>query len=137
MSKLKGGRKDVCFIIKPISGGKSKRNVLEQIKTHLNQQKVNASFFVSTYPGHAIDLSRKAMADAVDIIVAVGGDGTINEVATQMIGTQSVLGIIPYGSGNGLARHLGIPRAIPAAIQTINESVKSCIDTATINGIPF
>ncbi len=137
MNSSGGTKINICFIINPISGGSRKKNIVDQIKIHLDKQKFNTSFKISQYAGHAIELSKQAIADQVDIIVAVGGDGTINEVATQMIGSSSVLGIIPRGSGNGLARHLGIPRAVPAAIKLINETQHTSIDTATINETPF
>lgn len=89
------------------------------------------------YAGHAVKLSRQAVADGIDIIVAAGGDGTINEVAGQMIDKEAVLGIIPMGSGNGLARHLGIPRHIEKAVRLINQYDFTKIDTCSINNAPF
>ena len=88
--------------------------------------------------GHAAELTKQAIEDQYDIIVAVGGDGTINEVATNMIGASQTFAIVPYGSGNGLARHLHLPLKPKKIItEVINKGVKAKIDTATMNGVPY
>ncbi len=87
--------------------------------------------------GHATELSREAIEQGFDVVVAVGGDGTINEVARALIGKEAILGIIPLGSGNGLARHLGIPRHVSRAVRLINKANYMLIDTAEVNGHPF
>ncbi|MBN2614202.1 MAG: diacylglycerol kinase family lipid kinase [Bacteroidales bacterium] len=127
----------VLFIINPISGTRRRSNVRHTVNRYLDKNKFEYKFKYTAYSGHAEKLSREAVQNKTDIIVAVGGDGTINEVASQMIGSDSVLGIIPLGSGNGLARHLGIPRIIPRAIRQINKYNVTSIDTATLNGVPF
>jgi YegS/Rv2252/BmrU family lipid kinase len=73
----------------------------------------------------------------VDVVVAIGGDGTINEIARSLVHTDTALGIIPCGSGNGLARHLRIPMEPKAAIDIINRGEQLCIDYGKINNIPF
>jgi YegS/Rv2252/BmrU family lipid kinase len=130
-------KKSILFIINPISGAKRGTNLTASIKKHLDKRKFNLEFKYTEYAGHAIELSKTAVEKNTDVIVAVGGDGTINEVASQMIGSKSVLGIVPLGSGNGLARHLGIPRLIPSALRLINDFQVTDIDTASINGVPF
>lgn len=80
---------------------------------------------------------RLQLPKKVDIVVAIGGDGTINEIGRALIHTDTALGIIPCGSGNGLARHLQIPLEPKAAIDIINESSVACIDYGKINNIPF
>lgn len=130
-------KKDILFIINPISGVRRGKNLVSNIKKHINKEKFNYQLKFTQYPGHAISLSKEAVEKNMDIIVAVGGDGTINEVASQMIGSSSVLGIVPLGSGNGLARHLGIPRLIPSAMKLINNLKVTTIDTASINDNPF
>jgi len=129
--------KTIIFIINPISGARRHRNISTLINKHLNKKKFQSEIRFTQYAGHAVHLSREAVEKGINVIVAVGGDGSINEVASQMIGSSSVLGIIPLGSGNGLARHLGIPRFIPWAIKLINQCNVTEIDTATINGRPF
>lgn len=130
-------KKNLLFIINPISGVKRGSNLTKSIKKHIDKEKFNYKLKYTKYPGHAIEISKEAVEDNMDVIVAVGGDGTINEVASQMIGSKVVLGIVPLGSGNGLARHLGIPRLVPAALKLINEFQVTDIDTASVNGIPF
>lgn len=127
----------VLFIINPISGTRLRSNVRHAVNRFLDKNKFDYKFKYTAFAGHAEELSRDAVQNKTDIIVAVGGDGTINEVASQMIGSDSVLGIIPLGSGNGLARHLGIPRIMPWAIRQINKYNVTSIDTATLNGVPF
>ena len=87
------------------------------------------------------ECDRKEDLDAIvdrpfDVIFAVGGDGTVHEVAKRLIGRPQALGIIPTGSGNGLARHLGLPINARRALRACGERVE-IIDTATVNGIPF
>jgi diacylglycerol kinase (ATP) len=124
------------FIINPISGGKKKDDVPELIKKHLDAAKFEAVVVCSDGPAHARQIAKEA-ANKFDIIVAVGGDGTINEVASAIVCTDTILGIIPYGSGNGLARFLGISMNAPKAIQALNAGRIEVIDSATLNGQPF
>ncbi len=130
-------KKTIRFIVNPVSGRKTHQNIPEIIQSHLNHNTFEIEICLTHSSGHAQQLSKEAVEVGIDIIVAVGGDGTINEVASQIIDSESVLGIIPVGSGNGLARHLRIPLSVPNAIQLINESNITSIDTATINGKPF
>ena len=95
------------------------------------------SIIKTEYAGHAFQIATKAVNDKVDIVVAIGGDGTVNEVARALIHTSTALGIIPCGSGNGLARHLHIPLDPKAAIDVINKGNRLCIDYGKINNIPF
>lgn len=130
-------KKKILFIVNPTSGIHRHVRLTEAIKKHINTQKFIPEIKKTTYAGHAVELSREAVRQETDIVIAVGGDGTINEVASQIIGSNTVLGIIPQGSGNGLARHLGIPRTIQGAMRLINKQRVMEIDTASINGIPF
>ncbi len=123
------------FIINPISGGKKKDDVPDLIKKHLDTG-IKATLVYSDGPAHARQLAKEA-SDKFDIIVAVGGDGTVNEVASAIVGTDTILGIIPYGSGNGLSRFLGISMNAPKAIAALNTSRIETIDSATLNGRPF
>jgi len=130
-------KKKILFIVNPISGIHRRVRPVEVIKRHINIQKFILDIKETAYAGHAVELSREAVRQKTDIVIAVGGDGTINEVASQIIGSDTVLGIIPQGSGNGLARHLGIPRTIQGAMRLINRQHVTEIDTASVNGIPF
>ncbi len=130
-------KKKITFIINPISGARRHRNIDALINKHIDNHKFTIEIKYTQYAGHAVHLSHDAVEKGTDVIVAVGGDGSINEVASQMIDSNSVLGIIPLGSGNGLARHLGIPRFIPWAIKLINQCNVTEIDTAMVNDRPF
>ncbi|MEI6900591.1 MAG: diacylglycerol kinase family protein, partial [Bacteroidota bacterium] len=88
-------------------------------------------------PGNATELAVKAVEDGVDVVVAVGGDGTVNEVGQALVGTATAMAIIPKGSGNGLARHLKIPPSIKKSMEVINRSRIQKMDTATLNGKVF
>lgn len=90
-------------------------------------------------PGHATEMAQAAAAAGRPLVVAVGGDGTVNEVASGLIGTGTALGIVPRGSGNGLARHLRIPLRPEAALRLILDSTarRRAIDTGTADGRPF
>ena len=130
-------KKKVVFIVNPISGGRRGVNISAIIKQRVDKNKFNFEIRQTEYAGHAIEISKQLVEEGTQIIVAVGGDGTINEIASQMIDTNSILGIIPRGSGNGLARHLGIPRMASKAIDLINLTNTTKIDTATVNNKPF
>jgi YegS/Rv2252/BmrU family lipid kinase len=95
------------------------------------------SIVKTEYAGHATQIAASAAQDKVDVVVAIGGDGTINEIARSLVHTDTALGIIPCGSGNGLARHLRIPMDPKAAIDVINQGNRLCIDYGKINNIPF
>lgn len=79
----------------------------------------------------------KAVKDGVDILLAAGGDGTVNSIGRALLGTQTSLGVIPSGSGNGFARHFGIPLGVDKAVQSLSSGVIRSIDVGTVNGKPF
>ncbi len=130
-------KKRVTFIVNPISGTQNKKGVTEKIKKYANNEKFDISIIPTQYAGHATEIAAQCAADGVDIVVAVGGDGTINETARALVHSNTVLGIIPCGSGNGLARHLRIPMDVQKAIEVINQCVVETIDYGKINDIPF
>lgn len=125
---------NILFIINPISGGKKKSKIPRMIDNYLDKSRFNANFSFTDYIGHAAELAEEAAKKDFDIIVAVGGDGTINEVAAKVMQYKKILGIIPQGSGNGLARFLKIPMNIKKAIELINNYKVETIDCATLNG---
>ncbi len=88
-------------------------------------------------PGHATELATAAVAEGADAVLAVGGDGTVNEVALGLLGTEVALGIVPAGSGNGLARALGIPRQTAAALAALEAAERRAMDVGLLNGRPF
>lgn len=126
----------VLFIINPVAGGKKKDAVPGLIQKHLDAAKFDYTIAYTTGVAHARQLSAAAVGGYA-IIIAVGGDGTVNEVASALVGTESVFGVIPFGSGNGLSRFLGIPMDIEKAIKNINTGRVEAIDTGLMNGRHF
>lgn len=124
---------NILFIINPISGGKKKLKLPALIDSCLDKNKFNANFSFTEYVGHANEIAEEAANKNFDIIVAVGGDGTINEVAPTVMKFNKILGVIPFGSGNGLARFLHIPMDTKKAIQVINNLKVQVIDAAKLN----
>lgn len=130
-------KKRVVFIVNPISGTQSKKSVVEKIEKYADGETLDIRIVPTQYAGHANQIASECVQEGVDIVVAVGGDGTINEVARALVHTPVTLGIIPCGSGNGLARHLHIPMDVKKAIETINRGVVETIDYGKINDIPY
>jgi diacylglycerol kinase (ATP) len=129
------------FLVNPRSGTKLGQGA-EQMAGLLDQKTVEAGHkaqcVVTQAKGHATELAREAAQSGEwDAIVAVGGDGTVNEVAHALAHTNTPLGILPMGSGNGLARHLGIPLTLNPALKHLFASQVSVIDSATLNDRPF
>jgi len=125
------------FIINPKAGGKERKNLPHIIDNHLDKTKFSAKFILTQRAGHASEIAHEFVEEGVKIIVAVGGDGTINEVASSLIHSPTALGIIPIGSGNGLALHLGISKNIKKAVEQLNHSQIVEIDYGKANEIPF
>lgn len=130
-------KKNITFIINPISGGTSKSGFPDMATKFLDPDKFNATYNFTEGPGHANKIAVELVKLNSDIVVAVGGDGTINEVASAIEGSGKTMGIIPYGSGNGLARSLGIPLNDRRAVQTLNNLNTSTIDSGTLNERKF
>ncbi|WP_257666637.1 diacylglycerol/lipid kinase family protein [Parapedobacter tibetensis] len=130
-------RKRILFVINPISGGKKKKGFEKRVSEDLDATTYTAEFVHTRYANHAYELGVQAVAAAIDVVVAVGGDGTINEIASALNGTDTVLGIVPEGSGNGLALYLGIPLNERAAVRRLNRFEPITIDSGTINGHLF
>ncbi|MFN3315400.1 MAG: diacylglycerol/lipid kinase family protein [Raineya sp.] len=129
--------KHLQFVVNPISGGKSKNKLVKLIEQCFPESNYRIDISFTEREMHATEITKKALENNVDSVIAVGGDGTINEVAQALIGTEVALGIIPYGSGNGLARHLAMYHSPQKAIEIIKNFQKKTIDTCLINGKPF
>lgn len=128
----------ILFIVNPISGHGRKENFPFWVNMFIDKTAFDYEIVFTQYQGHAQKLASEAVANGIDIVVAVGGDGTINEIAHCLIDSNCALGIIPMGSGNGLARTLKLPLLPQLAIKNnINKKRIRRIDTATVNGIPF
>lgn len=126
--------KKLLFIANPIAGGRSKEIVRAHIARLLDSSEFEWEFLYTKAAGDATAMAAESDADAV---IAIGGDGTVDEVACGLLGTDKALGIIPCGSGDGLARHLTISHNIDRAIRTIMEMEIRRIDHGLINGRPF
>lgn len=125
-------KKKVLFIVNPVSGGKKKDAVPGLIDKYLNKELFDYEIAYSTIDNPIRNIAQNAMA-AFDILVAVGGDGTVNETASAIAGTTKTLGIVPFGSGNGLARFLKIPMDTARAIKNINAGNTIIMDAAKLN----
>lgn len=130
-------KQKIRFIINPISGIGSKDELPEIIEAHLDHTKFDYDIAHTEYRKHAKKIAYEASLEGIDIICAVGGDGSVHEVGTSLIGTKTKLAILPCGSGNGLARHLGIPMDLGEALQCINKDQSLRMDTVIVNDKPF
>ena len=123
----------VCLIINPVSGTESKKYIPEEVATAIDQKKYDLLIRVTGYPNHASEIARHAVKKKYKFVITAGGDGTVNEVARELINSDTVLGILPYGSGNGLARELGIPLDSEKAIKIILNAHTRTIDYGVAN----
>lgn len=130
-------KKRIVFVVNPISGTQGKKAILKWIDERIDRALFDYSIVKTQYAGHAVEIAAAAAKDNVDIVVAIGGDGTINEIGRSLVHTNTALGIIPCGSGNGLARHLHIPMDAKAAIDLLNAGECTCVDYGKINDMPF
>lgn len=121
----------------PISGTASKANIPKLIEETLDKGLFDYELRLTERAGHAAEIAAEAQREGVDIVVAIGGDGTVNEVARAIVDSKTALGIVPCGSGNGLARHLMLPMNAKKAIEIINRCEIHELDYGIINGHPF
>ncbi len=127
----------ILFIINPNSGTLNKSDIPRLIDKYIDHEKFSFSIRFTQYAGHATLLAEEAQKVGTNVVVAVGGDGTVNEVARAIVGTPTALGIIPCGSGNGLARHLLLPTNVRKCIKMINACEVHSLDYGTIDSHPF
>ncbi len=127
-------KKSIRFIVNPLSGTGKQVDVADLIAEYLDLNKFQYSVYFTERKYHATELAKDAIKDRQDIVIAVGGDGTVNEVAKGIVGSAVALGILPAGSGNGLARHFGYSMDFKEAILQINEFKIHPIDTCLLNG---
>ncbi len=127
----------IAFIINPAAGNSQKKQLGNWILNYIDPRKFETSVVESTKPGEASDIAAAKIEQGYRIIAAVGGDGTVNEVARSLVNKEILLAIVPTGSGNGLARHLKIPTSPKKAIRMINQLNWSVIDYAVVNEVPF
>jgi len=132
-----GEKQKIRFIANPRSGVNRKRNLADLINRNLDHGRFDHELCYTERAGHAVELAKEGVELGFDLVVACGGDGSVNEIASQLIGTNVVLGVIPIGSGNGFAGHLGLGRDVAKAIRHLNDGKPITIDTCTMNGHPF
>ena len=133
--------KNIAFIINPVSGGqetqREKRKLPKLIMQSLDAELWLPNIAFTEYAGHATEMAYQYARMGFDAVVAVGGDGTVNEVARGLKDSQTAMGIIPMGSGTGFARHLNIPIKPQKAIEMINHSEPISVDYGLANGRLF
>ncbi len=130
-------RRHILAIINPVSGTGHKEKIPRLLDTVIDHDLNDVSIVMSEYAGHAHEIAEMAVAEGIDIVVAIGGDGTVNEVGSALCGTDTALAIVPCGSGNGLARHLRISMNASRALQVLNNGVVGQFDYCTVNKRPF
>ena len=123
----------IRFIINPISGTGKQKGIEKYITKHLE----NSEIIYTQKAGDATRISKEAANENIDAIIAVGGDGTVNECLNGLVNTKTALGVIPCGSGNGFAYHIGMDRTIEKAVKQLKNIHIENIDTCTVNGVPF
>ncbi len=130
-------KEKILFLINPNSGTKHKGRLPKLIHKHIDSSRFEVEIIETHFKGEATEIVKQKLLDHYHCFIAVGGDGTVNEIAKALINTEAMLGIIPAGSGNGLARHLKIPMSPTKALKLINQFKHTAIDYGTINAIPF
>jgi diacylglycerol kinase (ATP) len=127
----------IRIIVNPVSGSGRRKKALKMIDTHLDKHKFDVEIVETERHKHAIELTKQGIESGCKAVVIVGGDGSINQVGATLAGTDVALGIIPAGSGNGLARSLGISMNPKKAVENINNFHFRTIDTGLANGKAF
>lgn len=126
------------FIFNPRSGHNARNpHLLTRARAFIAERKIDASLVPTERSKHATELARRAVDEGCDVVVAIGGDGTMNEVASALVHTPAALGLIACGSGNGLARHLGIFGSPRHMFDTLLTGRPRVIDSGVIDGHPF
>ena len=125
----------IRFILNPISG-KTPADP-EHLARVIQLNFPGADMRLTKAPGHATELAREAANLGFESVVAIGGDGTVSETASGLVGTQTALGVIPHGSGNGLARELGMPLSLEEAAMRLQKGTRVPCDTGLANGELF
>lgn len=130
-------KKKILFIVNPISGVGKQKVIEKAVETYLDKDKFDYQIAYTAYAHHATAISLVAVLKGFDIVVAVGGDGSINDCVKGLVSTDVTLAIIPTGSGNGLARCLDIPLSVEQAIKAINQMKTKRIDCIKLNNTVY
>lgn len=129
-------KKKIWFIINPISGIQNKDELPTIIANEIDNLSFEYEIKYTSFKGHGFEIGQEAVKNNIDIVCAVGGDGSVHDVGTALIGTEVKLAILPIGSGNGLARHLKIPLDTVKALRCINKGCSIQMDTVKVNNSP-
>jgi diacylglycerol kinase (ATP) len=137
-ASVNAARLRTVFIVNPIAGRASARSHrLARVQDFIQSNRLNASIETTRRGGHAVELAHSAVRNGAQLVVSVGGDGTMNEVARALVGSSALYGMIPTGSGNGLGRDLGLPLEFGRALDVLLDGTVREIDTGEVNGLPF
>ena len=136
-ANMQDKKQQIVFIVNPISGTRSKEGLEELIASVIDADRYDWKLVKTERAGHASEIASECADRGVDICVAVGGDGTVNEVASALTEKSTALGIIPCGSGNGLSRHMRIPMNMKGALEIINQGHIEAFDYGKVGGHPF
>ncbi len=126
-------KEKLAVIVNPISGIGRQKKIEKILRDNLNHDLFDYTVLYTEYRHHGIELARQAVDAGTDCVVAVGGDGSVNDVVQGLRGSEVRLGIIPTGSGNGLARSLRLPLIPALAVRVLNQRFPVTIDTIDIN----
>lgn len=129
--------KHLVFIINPRSGVEREKAIQQAIDSRLDKQQFSYEIQHTQYAKHGTELARQAASKDAYAVVAVGGDGSVNDIVAGLLGTNTALAIIPKGSGNGMARSLGIPLHENSAIDIINRGNTISMDIGMADDRPF
>lgn len=129
-------KKKILFIVNPISGTGKQQKVMYYIDKYLDKTQYDHTIKYTEKPKHAKEITQ-TLSEKFDVIAAVGGDGSVNEIGSTLINHSTTLAIVPVGSGNGLALHLGISTKLKKAITIINQGKTTSIDTVKVNDTYF
>lgn len=130
-------KRRIRFVINPVAGTRRKHRIPDKIERMLDKERYDFDIVYTQGRGHATQLAAEAAAEGWDVLAIAGGDGSVNEAATGLLGTKTALAILPMGSGNGLARHLGYSPWVKSTFQVINTGVTADIDVGYVNDQAF
>jgi diacylglycerol kinase (ATP) len=130
-------KRRIRFVINPVAGTRNKHRIPDKIARHLDRERYDYDIVYTRGRGHASELAAEAAAEGIDVLAIAGGDGSVNEAATGLLGHRTALAILPLGSGNGLARHLGYSPWVKSTLQVINAHHVVDLDVGRVNGEAF
>lgn len=130
-------KRRILFAINPVAGTRRKHRIPDKINRFLDTSRYEYEIIYTQGRGHATEIAAQAASDGYDALAIAGGDGSVNEAAQGLLGTETALAILPFGSGNGLARHLGYSSWVKSTLDVINSFHESRVDVGKVNGKYF